>query len=515
MDNNYFKMISKDLKKLWGGLGLPQKFAILVLIVITGVAMSYFLAKSTEPDWEVLYSDLTTTDVSAIVESLKKSGHPYKISEDKTAVLVPSKDKDDLRLEIAEAGIIQDSTPGFELLDQLQLGATDFKNKLTKQRIFQGELTRTIEKVSGVKKARIQLADPERSVFSDSDEKPSASVMLILEPGYKLKADQVKAIKNIVAYGVAGLTPEKVFVTDQKGNNLSDDMSKNSSDIESFRTNFEKDTSDKIKKVLEKIVGANNVTVEVSSDINFDSARATIEKYTPASENNVGVVTSSQTESESYDNSAPTGGDANIVIDKKKLNYSKTKTSNNYNVSKEVRQVVYAPGSVKRMTIAVAVNKILTAKEKEELKNLVISASGADTTRGDFITVSSIQFESLAEDEAAAKKMEEQSQKEDQMNFIVTKVAPLAVVLILGLAALFVLNSLIKRPVEGQEVYEDNNYLEIEETEAPPELLEVENLPAIEAKLDPELERMKTEINDIILADPAEASRLLLSYIKD
>ena len=42
----------------------------------------------------------------------------------------------------------------------------------------------------------------------------------------------------------------------------------------------------------------------------------------------------------------------------------------NYNVTKEVKQVIYAPGTVKKLSIAVAVNKILTDAEKDEIKSL-------------------------------------------------------------------------------------------------------------------------------------------------
>lgn len=51
-----------------------------------------------------------------------------------------------MRVFVAENDLIKDGSGGFELLDDMQLGSTDFKNKLTKQRIFQGELTRSIEK---------------------------------------------------------------------------------------------------------------------------------------------------------------------------------------------------------------------------------------------------------------------------------------------------------------------------------------------------------------------------------
>ena len=102
----------------------------------------------------------------------------------------------------------------------------------------------------------------------------------------------------------------------------------------------------------------------MSADIDFNSAKATIESYIPVGGDNAqGVVTSSQSEIETYENPNQTPASANV--DRKNLNYSKEKNAVNYSVSKEVKQIIYAPGTVKRMTIAVAVNKILTQKEKD------------------------------------------------------------------------------------------------------------------------------------------------------
>lgn len=153
MENNYFKLFLDDLTKLWNGLEIGQKFGIVILSVITLVISVFFVMKSMEPNWAVLYSDLSPQDAAAVSESLKKSGYPFKVSADKKSVLVPQEMQDELRIYVAENDLIQDSSPGFELLDDMQLGSTDFKNKLTKQRIYQGELTRSIERMSGVRKA--------------------------------------------------------------------------------------------------------------------------------------------------------------------------------------------------------------------------------------------------------------------------------------------------------------------------------------------------------------------------
>ena len=524
METNYFKLFMDDLIKLWNGLELGQKFGIVVLSAITLVVTGFFITKSLEPNWSVLYSDLSEQDSIAITESLKKSGYAYKVSSDKKSVLVPADKIDELRIYVAENDLIQDSAPGFELLDDMQLGSTDFKNKLTKQRIYQGELTRSIEKMNGVRKVRVQIADPERSVFMDKDESPSASVMLILEPGYKLKTSQVKAIKNLVAYSIPRLKPEKVFLTDQSGNNLSDETEKSSSDIESYKTNFENQTAQKIQDVLDKIMGRDNASVQVSADIDFNSTRSTIESYIPVEGSQQGVLTSSQTEMENYENPNPNTAGATTGTNNppapttqagqnKNLNYQKQKTATNYSVSKEVKQIIYAPGTVKRMTIAVAVNKILTTQEKEELEKLIISASGADLNRGDIINVTSLQFAAVDANKAQEAAVSKAIAQEKQQEMVVNKIVPMLIILILGLAALFVFRSLFGKTAAEEE---------FEDYEEPPQTItdnlidkfEVESLPQIEARLNPELDKLKTSLTDTIMADPSEAAKILISYIK-
>ncbi len=590
--NEHFKLLIDDIKKLWLKLDINQKFSIAALIVAMIVVGIFFIFKATEPNWTVLYSDLSKEDVKAITESLKKSGYGYKLSDDRTTILVRNQDKEDLRLFVAENDLIKDTAGGFELLDDLQLGSTDFKNKLTKQRIFQGELTRSIEKIHGVKKARVQLAEPERSIFSDNDEDPSASVVLILEPGFKLKASQILAIKNLVAYSVPRLTNDKVFLTDQYGNALSEDVSKNSSDMQTYRTNFEKEAAKKIQDTLETIMGKDNVSVQVSSVMDFNQTRATIESYTPNNGGDSGVILSRQGEKEVYSNPKdlpsnkkekeaqndtpnptqaqqlaqeqmnninneqeqnPTLNQAqgasaaqNVADlplnetpakttnyydtengknkdDVKKLSYEKEKSATTYAVTKEIKQVVYAPGSVVRMSVAVAVNKILTDAEKEEIKNLVIAAAGMDITRGDVVNVSSLKFTGIDNSEEIEKdKREQQEFILEILTFIFKNVSPVFIILILGLIALHNFGNIFKTPkpeeeevIPKEEEPQDilpsfdpylalqNNYTNTDDFYQP----DIQYTSAIDKK--------KSEIINSILENPEEAARILTSYIKE
>ncbi len=544
MNSNYFQLLFNDMKKLWKGLNVPQRFGLIVLLFVTIVLSTFFIVKSFEPDLTVLYSDLAEADVLSITENLKKNGYSYKLTDDKKTILVPASQRDEMRVYVAENDLIQNSNPGFELLDNMQLGSTDFKNNLTKQRIFQGELTRSIEKMEGVKSVRVQLAQPERSIFEDKDEIPSASVMLILDPGYKLKSSQVKAIKNLVAYSVPRLTPEKVFITDQFGNSLSDETSKNSNDMESFKAGVEKEAAKKITSVLEEIVGRGNVSVQVNADIDFNSAKATIERYIPLDEKGEGVLTSTQSEIENYENpnsqNAQQPQNPNAGVPNKNLNYAKEKSSTSYSVSKEVKHIVYAPGTIKRLTIAVAVNKILTKAEKDELQNLVLSAAGVDYDRGDVITVSGLQFEALAEDKKNQEALEKKNAKETLFNYLAVKLGPSIVVLILGLVAITLLKNLISR-LPHYEI-QQNILDDAEDDELAIDPLDPDD--SIAAKIDKirglsdsqygsldfygddtqasykDIEISKQEqsintLNEAILADPEAAAKVLMSYIKE
>ena len=573
--NEHFKLIIEDIKKLWEKLDINQKFSIAALLLAMFVVGVFFIFKATEPNWAVLYSDLSKDDVAAITESLKKSGYAYKLSDDKTTILVRNQDKEDLKMFVAENDLIKDTSGGFELLDDLQLGSTDFKNKLTKQRIFQGELTRSIEKIRGVSKARVQLAEPERSIFSDQDEVPSASVVLILEPGVKLKPSQILAIKNLVAYSVPRLTNDKVFITDQFGNVLSEDVSKNSSDMQSYRTNFEKEAAKKIQDTLETIMGKDNVSVQVSAVMDFNSTRSTIESYVPADGSQAGVILGQQSEKETYKKPQPivlkkdevaldpdnpnaqnqqqaaqgeqaqnpqtqnvmtvveeqngiseADDSARNVTDKvrgRELSYEKEKNAVNYAVTKEVKQVVYAPGAVTRLSVAVAVNKILTEEEKEDIKNLVIAAAGIDISRGDVVNVSSLKFMGIDKAEQLQTLNQERYAKiMEMLEFIFSNVAPLIVVLVLGILGLTTFSSIFKKPEPPKPVYQEENQY----NNAFDPYLMLSNNDNMDASYmdQPEnnepvftsiVDKKRAEITDIIMGDPQDAARLLTSYIKE
>ena len=291
------------------------------------------------------------------------------------------------------------------------------------------------------------------------------------------------------------------------------------------------------------------MSVQVNADIDFNSAKSTIERYIPLDEKGEGVLTSTQSEIENYENpnnqnqnAQQQGQNPNTGVPNKNLNYAKEKSSTSYSVSKEVKHIVYAPGTIKRLTIAVAVNKILTTAEKEELQNLVLSAAGVDYDRGDVITVSGLQFEALAQDKKTQEELAKKNAKDTLFEYFAVKLGPSIVVLILGLVAISLLKHLMSR-LPHYEV-QDNILDEPDDDELALDPLDdddsiaskIERLGGVSA-LDggyPQLafdsddtqasfkdieiskqEQSINTLNEAILADPEAAAKVLMSYIKE
>ena len=522
----------EQIKNWWIERSFGQKFSLLFLVIALVGVMTYLFAVSTQPDWEVLHDKLSPADASAVAAHLKSNGILYKITNGGQTVLVPRKVVDQARLEIAREDIITHEEVGYEGIHDIPLGLTETFQKLSRQRMLQGEIVRSIKKIRGVESASILVAEPERSIFTSQDELPSASVMLVLDPGVKIKQEQIKAIKNLVSHAVPRLSYERVFVSDQNGKVLSEKITDSSSSIDELRSLYEDKIEQKVHEVLINVVGKGNIKVAATAEINFDRTTAKIERYIPTGQASdgtaAGVLISEQILDEKYegkDGKGPGGipGATTNINDpsyvaadgdgaNKSSDYNKNSTVKNFEVSKEIKDIVYAPGQVQRLSIAVAVNKVLTNQERLAIEDLVKSAAGIDMARGDIVTVHGMAFAGLKE----LKQQEELMQKEMEMNqymSLIDKIAPYALILLFGGVTLSILWSLIKRPVEV-EAYEEIAEPEFDFPEAP-EILEAASIPIVEAKLDPEIERMRNEINQFVMNDPGEAARLLLSYIKD
>ena len=443
---------------------------------MAGVAASilaffiYLTSRLATPEMSLLYGDLDSQDSGQIVSLLEQQNIPYKLGPNGTQIYVPGNQVGRLRLSMAEQGLPNGGSIGYEIFDRSDgLGTTNFVQNVNHLRALEGELARTIQSIGDVKRARVHLVMPKRELFTRDRQEPSASIVVTMDGNRRFDRHQVAAIQHLVAAAVPGLKPRMISIVDNQGSLLArgnDDESAeaNANTAEEMRVTYERRITRTIEELIERFVGPGNVRAEVRIDMDFDRVTENAEIYDPDGQ----VVRSTQTVEESSDNQE--GGDADAVTVANNLpdadlggldaggaqsRTARTEETVNYEISRTVRTHVRETGEVKKLSVAVLVNGSYVENDEGEiiyqeraqaeldkLSALVRSAVGYDEARGDSLEVVNMRFYDLeTEIETTAGKL--------VMGFTQAEIMRIVELLVLGIVAilmlLFVIRPLITR----------------------------------------------------------------------
>lgn len=503
-------------------------------IVIALIGISYFVLQHASDDYDVLYANMNLSDAAAIVAKLRENKQPFKLADGGTTILVPTGQKNGLVLDTV--GEIQgDETISLTQIPPVVSG--DVQREWIKK-LNTNAIISVLKGIRGIKNAQVIVSQPEKSLFLENEEETRASVMLMVEPGFRLRDEQIKTIKALVSHSVPGLLPENVAIADNAGNSLEGPGAIGSvvSSADLRKRNYEKQTEKKLVHLLAPVVGKDNVVVSVSADFNFDQSQSKIHRVIPTGgddKNPVGVAVSSQTQTEKYTGAKKQGaiGEAGAHSNlpsyqadssdgangKNSKDYEFGKSTTNYEISKEDKVIHYAPGQVERMSVAVVLNKVLTAQETSEIQDLVSNAAGLDFARGDSIDIKGFQFTELMSEKQAELAA---AAKEAEMQAFWLQLASVITVSIIILVALIIFYNLVKAPASKGQIIHVPQHVDPEPIQyIEPDPIEEEPIKApvaiLEANLDPEIEMMRDAIGDAIDTDPAESARLLMAYMKE
>ncbi|MDP1607451.1 MAG: flagellar basal-body MS-ring/collar protein FliF, partial [Rhodocyclaceae bacterium] len=352
----------------------------------------------------------------------------YKFSTSGGAIMVPASMVHDARLRLASQGLPKGGLVGFEVMENQKLGISQFAEQINYQRGLEGELARTIQTLSAVRGARVHLAIPKQTAFLRDDLKPSASVLVGLQPGRSLEAAQIAGIVHLVSSSVPQLNPAHVSVIDQNGNLISQQQdslknaSLNPSQIK-YVKEVEAQYQQRIETILEPLVGRGNFRAQVAAELDFSNVDQVAETYRPNPAPEAAIRSQQTAESGAgnppamgvpgaLSNQPPVPATAPITNPQVGMaagaggqnnNYTKNATIN-YEVDKTVRHTRGPPGMVKRLSVAVVVNhkkgpekdskpgKPPSAEELKRINDLVKEAVGFSQTRGDSINVAAASF---------------------------------------------------------------------------------------------------------------------------
>ncbi|MDW8066161.1 MAG: flagellar basal-body MS-ring/collar protein FliF [Aquificaceae bacterium] len=391
--------ILERLKDKFNSLSLTQRLLLIGLpILVLGVVIT-IATLATRPNYTLLYSGLSQEDMSAIMAELDKEGVNYKIGQDGRSILVPEQQVRDIRLKLASKGIPSKGIVGYEVFDKTGIGVSDFQNQVNFKRAVEGELARTIMRMSGVEDARVNIGMPQKSIFLREEEEPTASVFLKLKPGSELTPEQVKAIRNLVASSVPRLKPKNVVVVDDKGRDLTALLEEDIRDKElKLKSEYEKRLEKEVQRALEEVLGYGSVRVKVSAELDFTRREQREEIYDP----DMTAVVSQQKKKERSTSGGVAGipgTQANIppatgaIAGAGQVLTEKSETITNYEVSKKEVYSVDPLIKVKRLSIGVMVDANIKNLDLEKIKRVVTASAGIDPQRGDTVTVESLPFQ--------------------------------------------------------------------------------------------------------------------------
>ncbi len=396
--------IKKSLLQFWTKLSRPQKIITVMAPLLVASTLVVLLIWASRPQYVPIFTNLSDTEAGAITAKLTELKVDYRLTDNGAGIQVPQQEAAAVRLQLANAGLPESSKFSFENIDQLHLGETDADKKLRYVLGLQNELETTLTTLNGVSDARVHIVMPEPSLFTEKEKPATAGVTLKLVPGTKVLEDQVKAIANLMASSIEGLTPENVTIVDTNGNSLSDVISESNSQerLSGTQIQMQQTVEDNIQSsvqgMLDKVLGAGKVVVRANALLDFDQIKITEQINGP------GAVVSKQNISENAtNNTAPgavPGTDSNIPTYQTMessaaiVSSTKTNTTENYQVDTKQEERVVNPGAIKRLSVSVlADSDAVTPAQLSTIEAVVASAAGIDEARGDQIQVASIPFD--------------------------------------------------------------------------------------------------------------------------
>src|SRR3954464_2168821 len=389
-------------------LRLPTRSkAILAVATVAIVAIAFLMLQlASSPSYATLAAGLAPAETGKYTSALDEAGITYELQSNGTALAVEKAQVSKARIALAGQGLASSgngSQAGFELFDKQKLGASDFQNKVTYQRALEGEIARTINGVSGVSGAQVQLVLPEDDLFADTSSPATAAVMLS-NPADALEPGAVRGIAQLVSSSVKGLKTDNVTITDSSGtllwpNGDSAGAAPGASNKQAAEARYARSVEASLTAMLARTLGPGKAQVQVSADLNVDKTTKNELVY-----GKKGTPLKTTEETEKLRGSGATSGgtagtgsnvptySAGSGSGNGNNSYDRKSGTTDYGVDKTVSKTEVAPGQVNKMQVALLVDKSVPAAAFTGIQNAVKSAAGVDSARGDVFQAVQVPF---------------------------------------------------------------------------------------------------------------------------
>lgn len=388
-------------------------FSLLFILLVGLLVYSSIKAEDKKLNYTIA-SNLTKSQVMLASDELEASGIIFAVSgTGNSLTLKTSKDFINIaKIKLVTSEAATSKHVGWEIFEKSSLGTTNFENKVKYLRALEGELSRSLESLTGVLRANVKIAIPKDTIFTEKKSDTTASAMLSLKPGVFLTQKQIDGIKNFIASAVPDLKHENIQLIDQDGSLLqqsADDINNQQSTTQNkYKEGLEEDYSKKVVALLEPFVGVGRVVAKVTVSLDFVKKDVEEEIYNPEGSirSQQVIENSSKSQGMPSNNGGVAGVDSNIQTPSTgngnsniASNNEGTNTVTNYEISKKIiSQKDNNYTNIKRITAAVTFDSsvLKDIQNKDEfitsLESVVQDTIGYDKVRGDKITVRDFKF---------------------------------------------------------------------------------------------------------------------------
>jgi flagellar M-ring protein FliF len=395
------------LSDYWNALGARQRNGLIaggaLIVVATGAFAVWLLRDPFVP----LARGLDGDRLSGIVRALERAKIEYRVDPadgQGDSVSVPRSLFGKARATAAADTLDVPPSVGLELFKETDFSTTDFAQRINYQRALQGELTRTLQTIAGVRSARVHVILPDTGLFKRDAAKATAAVSIAMQPGKVLTRAQVMGIQRLVAASVPEIRTDDVVVLDDSGASLTHPGSESEGDISSAQLDLKRQVDQyfetKLAHLLEELSPGSVSSLSVDTTLDERQLRVTTEEpigvRDQRNSNRVaGVIVR---ERQAQHGHAP----ALTQTDGYAADSDSTDWEYEYKVGNRVEQTLSAPGSIKRISVAVAIRGAPAELSVAAIEELVGHAVGADGSRGDSVSVMLLPPSGAVADKAVA-----------------------------------------------------------------------------------------------------------------
>jgi flagellar M-ring protein FliF len=262
----------REMWNRWQAMGRGRKI-LWLLVGGSCLSLALFVWWVSQPEYRVLYSNLSAEESGAITSKLQARNVAYKLAAGGSTILIPADQVMQVHVDLTTEGIPGSSKigKGLDLFDQPSFGTTSFNQQINFLRAQQNELARTIMQIDPIVFARVHIVQTEKSPFIREQKPTTASVMVKLRPGANLNRSTVAGIAALVAGSIEGLARENVRIIDSTGRFLTDHGDPEMGMLGSFieqRKEIEQYLAGEAENMLSHVLGAGKAIVRVTVELN-------------------------------------------------------------------------------------------------------------------------------------------------------------------------------------------------------------------------------------------------------